>query len=730
MAQITILSEDFSGGALPTGWTNNIISGAGVDTWRYNNPGGQTTFIPIAGNFAIFDSDNYSNNSLFENVALETSSFDASSYSALVLNFDHMYRYCCSGDAVVEVYNGSAWVQVYSAGSSNVGYPTSTNIQSIDIFAAVAGAANAQVRFRWTGNWSWWWAVDNVRVVGTLPLIDTDGDGVFDVNDLDDDNDGITDIDEGTACDLDYSITGDIDGDRDRGAANNDLNRDFIFGDDYYFNLSFPSATPVIIETTIGDGNFARSGTVTVDGVSEAISTAVNVFQTVSHNPTSSANYSVNIVGFDMTVTTIVVYDLAANVLAAFDFGRNGSPLQPGYTAIHSGTTPSTIPYNCGIVDSDGDGDPDSKEIDADNDGCFDTMEEMVSDSDQDGIAGTGTPTVDASGLVTSITYTSPSNAYWQDYTLVSNDCDTDGDNLNPLVDLDDDNDGILDEDENRICDSGARGWIANWTMNSGTGASASYVDTDATARDQTPGSGWDSWSIPGSALVLNSTTLPQSLAEARSGGFYVEYTILPGAGKAFEVDEFVWGFNDFTNTPKHDFKVAVYINKNNFTTPLLVDISRSNDVDSYIWQSNAMDNPLLKDITDSLVFRIYLYEPTVGIGGPAITSGSIVFDDVFIGGYHMVLDDCDNDGIANIYDLDSDGDGCFDAIEAAMNFDPNNLNGIGDLSGGVDLNGVPLLASGGQGNTSDVVDSNDNSQCPCTSVFINQYRGFSIKRE
>ena len=169
-AQTTILSEDFSGGSLPAGWTNNIIDGTpGFDYWRYNNPGGRTTYAPISGNFAIFDSDNYSFGGGAEDVALETSAFDASIYvGSLTLSFDHMYRYCCAGDAAVEVYNGSAWVQVYSAGSTSVGYPTTAVSQSIDILAAAGGATNAQVRFRFTGNWSWWWAVDNVLIEGDV----------------------------------------------------------------------------------------------------------------------------------------------------------------------------------------------------------------------------------------------------------------------------------------------------------------------------------------------------------------------------------------------------------------------------------------------------------------------------------------------------------------------------------------------------------------------------------
>lgn len=60
------------------------------------------------------------------------------------------------------------------------------------------------------------------------------------------------------------------------------------------------------------------------------------------------------------------------------------------------------------LADSDNDGLLDEIEVDSDNDGCYDSFEENITDLDNDGIAGTGTPTVNGDGLVTSISYTAP----------------------------------------------------------------------------------------------------------------------------------------------------------------------------------------------------------------------------------------------------------------------------------------------------------------------------------
>ncbi|PIQ48252.1 MAG: hypothetical protein COW03_11055, partial [Cytophagales bacterium CG12_big_fil_rev_8_21_14_0_65_40_12] len=72
---------------------------------------------------------------------------------------------------------------------------------------------------------------------------------------------------------------------------------------------------------------------------------------------------------------------------------------------------------------------------------------------------------------------------------------------------------------------------------------------------------------------------------------------------------------------------------------------------------------------------------------------------------------DDDNDGIINSLDLDSDGDGCSDAVEGSLGLGLSAINNDGSLSGGVDVNGVPLSANGGQGiGTS----ANASATCVC----------------
>ncbi|HHU25016.1 MAG TPA: T9SS type A sorting domain-containing protein [Bacteroidales bacterium] len=59
-------------------------------------------------------------------------------------------------------------------------------------------------------------------------------------------------------------------------------------------------------------------------------------------------------------------------------------------------------------------------------------------------------------------------------------------------------------------------------------------------------------------------------------------------------------------------------------------------------------------------------------------------------------LCDADSDGIPNFLDLESDGDGCYDAIEGDENVTATHLNANGSISGGVNADGVPNLVNAG----------------------------------
>jgi hypothetical protein len=167
-----IFSENFSaaiGTTPPTGWTNNDIVGDG-EVWEFNNPGGRNLVLPISSPAAIFDSDHYGLFTDAEDAALESPVFDASAITDYIfLTFDHsFYNYdgTGGGEYFIEVWDGTDWVEAVSS-EDNV-----TEHAVMDITALVNGASDAQVRFRWTGDWAYWWIVDNVEIhqVSCLPV--------------------------------------------------------------------------------------------------------------------------------------------------------------------------------------------------------------------------------------------------------------------------------------------------------------------------------------------------------------------------------------------------------------------------------------------------------------------------------------------------------------------------------------------------------------------------------
>jgi hypothetical protein len=170
-----VLSEDFEGGlSLPTGWTNTDIPGNG-EVWTFDTGGEAPLFTAgntflydpagMAGNYALFNSDAYGNNGTAEESALESPVFDCGSLTNVTLRYNHFFLSGFGGQGLVEVFDGSSWQTVidYSAPAIPQDDFVFGTVE-LDVSAELAGVTNAQVRFRWVGDWSYWWAFDNVEV--------------------------------------------------------------------------------------------------------------------------------------------------------------------------------------------------------------------------------------------------------------------------------------------------------------------------------------------------------------------------------------------------------------------------------------------------------------------------------------------------------------------------------------------------------------------------------------
>ena len=106
--------------------------------------------------------------------------------------------------------------------------------------------------------------------------------------------------------------------------------------------------------------------------------------------------------------------------------------------------------------DTDGDGIPNHQDLDSDGDGCYDLAESGAGSVTDSLVTQSGSYTdVGTNGLAdhletsTDSDTTDYASTYFMSLTQLLNACaDSDGDGIGDLVDIDDDNDGILDVDE------------------------------------------------------------------------------------------------------------------------------------------------------------------------------------------------------------------------------------------------------------------------------------------
>ncbi|MEM8808872.1 MAG: M14 family zinc carboxypeptidase [Cyanobacteria bacterium P01_G01_bin.38] len=168
-----LLSEDFSqatGATPPPGWTQALLTGnPETDAWRFDNPG-ERSFIgtdPLLAPTAIYDSDALSNDEVEESAALISPVFDATEAEGVFLTYDQWYYGFADPEYDSQIYveastdGGDTWEAAYV--EDREGQFNGALI--VDLTDTLAGSETAQIRYRFDGDWSYAWAVDNIEVV-------------------------------------------------------------------------------------------------------------------------------------------------------------------------------------------------------------------------------------------------------------------------------------------------------------------------------------------------------------------------------------------------------------------------------------------------------------------------------------------------------------------------------------------------------------------------------------
>lgn len=382
-------------------------------------------------------------------------------------------------------------------------------------------------------------------------------------------------------------------------------------------------------------------------------------------------------------------------------------------------------------LDTDSDGISNHLDLDSDGDSCTDAIEgagnfttsqlttasgniSSQSPNQNFGIA------VDANGIP--VTVGAVGQEMGQSQDISKNDClDSDNDGVPNWLDLDSDNDGILDIDEN------CTGFVAQNTNGIWKG------DTN-------------------SNLTVNlGTSTTQTTNSTFNDGKHYYYINNSGAGNRYVV---TGNFNNFTytfSTPVKAKEIAFYLtdldpggnlnssvsfkvnggNPNGkFTSLIMYGLSGTAPYLNFnpvtgVMTHDGTDNQriLLKGQGDSLVSSITINSTNINSG-----------DSVAFSLFALKTCDTDQDGISNDLDLDSDGDGCPDAIEGDAAFTTSNLvnssmpggntgtnyngtagsitNNLGNIVGNTPTTmGVPTIAGTGQGVGGSKIATN-YSQC------------------
>ena len=153
-------STDFTGWAAAKPSEGWAITGSG---WRFDNPGGRSapqtppTFLPGGDdNFAVADSGAGGH----LDTRLTSPALDLSGQSAPQLQFDTNYYGSARQRATVElsVNGGRTWTSVWQRSTANA-------IDHVTVaLPSAAGHRDVRVRFHYTGQGGWYWALDDVFV--------------------------------------------------------------------------------------------------------------------------------------------------------------------------------------------------------------------------------------------------------------------------------------------------------------------------------------------------------------------------------------------------------------------------------------------------------------------------------------------------------------------------------------------------------------------------------------
>ncbi|WP_299001166.1 proprotein convertase P-domain-containing protein, partial [uncultured Tenacibaculum sp.] len=291
---------------------------------------------------------------------------------------------------------------------------------------------------------------------------------------------------------------------------------------------------------------------------------------------------------------------------------------------------------------------------------------------------------------------------------------DSDGDGIDDVCDLDDDNDGILDVNEGLCTPSQSGSWTvsgttATYDYGNGVIARVTTTDADSFTNDSFNNQSFWSETLGGDTSLAGifdfGTSLTVSFEDSLGNPVEVKNPTIhldkiggsDGVNQNSAMVTLQGGLTWQRLAGTSDFLV---------TSNTVTDGGAGTPISGWSAESTANDS----DGTAAGSLRIF---GTISTFTLNFTQNG----DIGLGadGIELILFACENldtdfDGIPDYLDTDSDNDVCFDAIEGDENVLTSHLNPDGSINfaanGGVDANGVPNLV-----NASGAADGGNNTQ-------------------
>jgi gliding motility-associated-like protein len=547
------------------------------------------------------------------------------------------------------------------------------------------------------------WAVDK-------DMTDSDGDGIVNPDDIDDDNDGILDLTEQGSCTYPENYLPDLTYTGQAVITTSGNSITALSNQNTVWKSSYSDQTfklPIHFEYTT-TGNVANSygmiGLLPVGNTQTPANWNDGAYK-IYHNGANIQGYMPQAYNFtkvytagqkieiDITASGYVTVKQAGVVIRKFkgkvaDYKLAISHWASAVPRTYSNVQLTSYAPNgvCADLDTDGDGVVNRLDLDSDGDGCTDAVEGGAATLNATTVPFT---TVGTNGLATSlqnpansgvITYNEIYDIYAVDNTV--NACDDhDGDLILDYIDIDDDNDGVLDQEEQTSCVSPAE-VMEDLTFTGNTTVAA--YDTEVSGISTSGAANSGSWT---SSYATKEFSLPIHM-EFTTDVNNVEGMIGLAPTKDLSGNPITQVVNNYLDTTSFKYYFATASN-------YYAKMPTTWNVNNIVYTATQKFEI---DINESGVLTATVNGVMVHrIQAPKSTYKFVVSGKTAEKWYHnfkltskstatVCTDmDTDGDGVVNRLDLDSDDDGCNDAIEANV----GNVTTTVPLTGAVGSNGL-----------------------------------------